>query len=79
MPEPVEPPEPEALEPEDRVPYGLACYAGLRRSEIDRLQWPEVLDGGKIASHLLVMRSKSEAGTQRRPPEPAEHTALGKD
>ena len=23
-----------ALEPEDRVPYALACYAGLRRSEI---------------------------------------------
>jgi integrase len=26
------------------------------------------LDQGKIASHLLVLRSKSEAGTQRRPP-----------
>ena len=57
-----------ALTPEDRVPYALACYAGLRRSEIHRLEWPEVLDDGKIASHLLVLRSKSEAGTQRRPP-----------
>ena len=57
-----------ALEPEDRVPYALAFYAGLRRSEIDRLEWPEVLDDGKIASHVLVLRSKSEAGTQRRPP-----------
>ena len=58
----------EALAPEDRVPYALACYAGLRRSEIQRLEWPEVLEDGKIASHVLVLRSKSEAGTQRRPP-----------
>ena len=57
-----------ALTPEDRVPYAIACYAGLRRSEIHRLEWPEVLEEGKIASHLLVLRSKSEAGTQRRPP-----------
>ncbi len=57
-----------ALEPEDQVPYALACYAGLRRSEMDRLAWAEVLDDGRIASHLLVLRSKSEAGTQRRPP-----------
>jgi len=57
-----------ALSPEDRVPYAIACYAGLRRAEIDRLEWPEVLDDGKIASHILVLRSKSEAGTQRRPP-----------
>jgi integrase len=39
----------------------------VRRAEIHRLEWPEVLDDGKIASHLLVLRSKSEAGTQRRP------------
>jgi integrase len=57
-----------ALSPEDRVPYALACYSGLRRSEIHRLEWPEVLEDGKIASHVLVLRSKSEAGTQRRPP-----------
>ena len=57
-----------ALTPEDRVPYALACYSGLRRSEIHRLEWPEVLQDGKIASHVLVLRSKSEAGTQRRPP-----------
>jgi integrase len=58
-----------ALAPEDRVPYALACYAGLRRAEIHRLEWPEVLeDGTTIASHVLVLRSKSEAGTQRRPP-----------
>ena len=29
-----------ALEPEDAVPYAIAFYAGLRRSEIDRLEWP---------------------------------------
>ena len=27
-----------------------------------------MLEDGKIASHVLVLRSKSEAGTQRRPP-----------
>jgi integrase len=57
-----------ALEPEDRVPYAIAFYAGLRRSEIFRLEWPDVLEGDHIASRLLVRRSKSEAGSQRRPP-----------
>src|SRR3954451_11607707 len=57
-----------ALEPEDRLPYAIAFYAGLRRSEIDRLEWPDVLDGDRIATRLIVRRSKSEAGTQRRPP-----------
>ena len=57
-----------ALEPEDAVPYAMALYAGLRRSEIHRLEWPEVLDGRRIASRLLVTRSKSEAGRERRPP-----------
>src|SRR4051812_39261053 len=57
-----------ALEPEDRVPYAVAFYAGLRRSEIDRLEWPDVRDGDRIATRILVRRSKSEAGTQRRPP-----------
>ncbi len=57
-----------ALEPEDAVPYAIALYAGLRRSEIHRLEWPEVLDGRRIASRLLVTRSKSEAGRERRPP-----------
>jgi prevent-host-death family protein len=57
-----------ALEPSDRVPYAIAFYAGLRRSEIYRLEWPEVLDADKIATRVLVMRSKSDAGTHRRPP-----------
>src|SRR3954470_13542309 len=57
-----------ALEPIDRLPYAIAFYAGLRRSEIDRLDWEDVLDGDRIATRILVRRSKSEAGTQRRPP-----------
>jgi integrase len=57
-----------ALEPEDRLPYAIAFYAGLRRSELYRLEWDEVLDGETIATRIVVCRSKSEAGTQRRPP-----------
>ena len=49
-----------------RVPYALAFYAGLRRSEIDRLEWADV-DLNKRA--LMVRRSKSEAGTGRRVPD----------
>jgi integrase len=58
----------EALEPEDALPYAVAFYAGLRRSEIHRLEWPDVLAGRKIASRVLVARAKSDAGTERRPP-----------
>ncbi len=57
-----------ALVPEDRLPYAIAFYAGLRRSELYRLEWPEVLDGDRIATRILVARSKSDAGTHRRPP-----------
>src|SRR3954462_3646555 len=57
-----------ALEPIDRLPYAIAFYAGLRRGEISRLEWPDVLEGDAIATRLLVRRSKSEAGTHRRPP-----------
>src|SRR5687768_5029208 len=57
-----------ALEPEDRLPYAVAFYAGLRRSELYRLEWSDVLDSDVIATRLIVRRSKSEAGTQRRPP-----------
>jgi integrase len=57
-----------ALDPPDAVPYAIAFYAGLRRSEIDRLEWPEVLAADRVATRLLVTRSKSEAGRERRPP-----------
>jgi integrase len=57
-----------ALGPEDRLPYAIAFHAGLRRSEIYRLEWPDVLEGERIATRLIVRRSKSEAGTARRPP-----------
>ena len=52
------------------MPYALAFYAGLRRGEIARLEWPEVLDGegDGIGSRVLVTRAKSLAGNERRPP-----------
>ena len=54
-----------ALEPDYRIPYALAFYAGLRREEIYRLRWEDVeLDGYR----LVVRKSKSAAGTNRRPP-----------
>jgi integrase len=55
----------EPLAPQDRVPYALAFYAGLRRSEMDRLQWPDV-DLERL--WLVVRKSKSDAGTGRRLP-----------
>ena len=55
----------EALDPADRVAYALAFYAGLRRAEIRRLEWQDIeLDGYR----LRVFKSKSQAGTGRRPP-----------
>jgi integrase len=57
-----------ALDEPDALPYAIAFYAGLRRSEIRRLEWPEVVEGDEIASRLLITRSKSEAGRERRPP-----------
>lgn len=56
-----------ALEPDDRVPYAIAFYSGLRRGEIHRLDFEDLfLD----ADELLVRDSKSDAGTGRRPPIP---------
>lgn len=65
-----------ALSSADAVPYALAFYAGLRRAEIKRLDWPDVeLDGYR----LVVRKSKSRAGTGRRPPiaEPLRPILLG--
>jgi integrase len=54
-----------ALDPGDTVPYALAFYAGLRRAEIKRLDWPDVeLEGYR----LVVRKAKSQVGTGRRPP-----------
>lgn len=64
------------LRPADAVPYALAFYAGLRRAEIKRLDWPDVeLDGYR----LVVRKAKSRAGTGRRPPiaEPLRPILLG--
>jgi integrase len=55
----------EPLSPGDRVPYALAFYAGLRRSEVDRLEWRDV-DLERL--WLVVRESKSQAGTGRRLP-----------
>ena len=55
----------EPLSPQDRVPFALAFYAGLRRSEMDRLQWDDV-DVERL--WLVVGKSKSVAGTGRRLP-----------
>lgn len=63
------------LDPPDCVAYALAFYAGLRRAEIRRLEWQDVeLDGYR----LRVVKSKSRAGTGRRPPiaEPLRPTLL---
>jgi integrase len=52
----------EALRPDDQVPYALGFYAGLRRGEMHRLEWPDVdLEG----EWLVVRKSKSDAGTNR--------------
>lgn len=54
-----------ALAEDDAVPYALAFYAGLRRSEIQRLDFEDV-DLTGLA--ITVRRSKSDAGTGRRLP-----------
>ena len=55
----------DVLPPDVRVPYALAFYAGLRRSEIDRLEWSDV-DLENLS--ITVQRSKSDAGAGRRVP-----------
>ena len=65
-----------ALDPADMVPYALAFYAGLRRAEIKRLDWP---DGELDGYRLVVRKAKSQAGTGWRPPiaEPLRPILLG--
>src|SRR4051794_40512327 len=59
-----------ALEPEDRLPYAIAFYAGLRRSELYRLEWSDVLDGDRIPTPIQVMKSQSAPAPPPRPPSP---------
>lgn len=54
-----------ALRPDDAVPYALAFYTGMRRSEIARLVWGDV-DLERM--WVTVRQSKSEAGTLRSMP-----------
>lgn len=54
-----------ALAPDDAVPYALAFYTGMRRSEIARLDW---LDVDLERMWVTVRVSKSEAGTLRSMP-----------
>lgn len=54
-----------ALRPDDAVPYALAFYTGMRRSEIARLDWADV-DLDRL--WVTVRQAKSDAGTGRSMP-----------
>ncbi len=53
------------LDADDAVAYAIAFYTGLRRAEMDRLDWNDV-DLEKL--WLVVRKAKSAAGTGRRLP-----------
>lgn len=54
-----------ALSPADALPYAIAFGTGLRREEIDRLEWADVdLEGGMVH----VRTAKSDAGENRWAP-----------
>ena len=62
-----------ALEPDDRVPYALAFYAGLRREEIYRLRWEDVeLDGYRLRRPQVQER-------RRHGPPAADRRAAARD
>jgi hypothetical protein len=57
-----------ALDEPDAVPYAIAFYAGLRRSEIRRLGWPEVLESDQIAGRFSSRaRRARRAGSAAHP------------
>jgi integrase len=54
-----------ALDADDGLAYAIAFYGGLRRSEVDRLDWPDV---DLEAQVIHVRAAKSRAGRNRRAP-----------
>jgi integrase len=57
------------LEHTDQLPYGIALYAGLRRGEIDRLDWLDVeMIEGKPGNWLRVAAAPGKSGDGRRLP-----------
>ena len=57
------------LEPKEEVPYGIAFYAGLRRGEIDRLDWVDIdMVDGKPGNWLRVGAAPGKSGDGRRLP-----------
>jgi integrase len=58
-----------ALAAEDQVPYGVAFYGGLRRGEIQRLDWVDVeMTEGKPGAWLRVAPAPGKSGEGRRLP-----------
>ena len=58
-----------ALPAEDQVPYGVAFSGGLRRGEIQRLDWVDVeMTEGKPAAWLRVAPAPGKSGEGRRLP-----------
>ena len=51
------------------MPYGVAFYAGLRRGEIERLDWVDVdMVDGKPGNWLRVAPAPGKSGEGRRLP-----------
>jgi integrase len=58
-----------ALPAEDQVPYGVAFYGGLRRGEIQRLDWADVeMIEGKPGAWMRVAPAPGKSGEGRRLP-----------
>jgi integrase len=54
-----------ALSEQDAVPYAIAFYTGARLGEVDRMHWEDLF---MDVRELIVWKSKSRAGTNRRIP-----------
>ena len=69
-----------ALDPADALPYAIAFYAGLRRAEIDRLDWADVLDEQGAIGVAPAGRPREERRGHGAPPADrgaAAHRPLG--